>query len=172
VTKRPKSIFESALALKKAGFKGFVTVEKLLITGPPPEIESAGVYVVLRTATGNPRFLARSRAGEFRKRSPTLPVQVLRDRWLNRRVVLYIGVASGKSDRSTLRYRIHTYLRFGRGRCAAHWGGRAIWQLADSNSLVLAWMNTDRKSAKLYERNLLRQFVEQMGALPFANRRL
>jgi hypothetical protein len=36
---------------------------------------------------------------------------------------------ASRTSRATLRKRLHSYMRFGRGHPVGHWGGRYIWQL-------------------------------------------
>jgi hypothetical protein len=52
-----------------------------------------------------------------------------------------------------------------------HWGGRYIWQLADSRELLVAWHAISwTEVARDYEKRLLGAFVEMHGgARPFAN---
>lgn len=132
--------------------------------------ETAGVYFVTRPVRIPLRVLPRNPAGRFKGRNPTLPVSELRKRLRTNHVTLYIGKASGLSLRSTLRHRIATYLRHGSGQRAAHWGGRAIWQLANSESFTIMWIETSRREARQLERRFLRDFKDLFGAYPFANR--
>ena len=132
--------------------------------------ETPGVYFVTRPVRVRLRVLPRNPAGRFKGRNPTLPVSELRKRLRVNPLTLYIGKASGASPHSTLRHRIATYLRHGSGQRAAHWGGRAIWQLANSDSFTITWIKTTRRRARQLERRLLQDFKELFGAYPFANR--
>ncbi|WP_301372846.1 hypothetical protein [Streptomyces xanthophaeus] len=53
-----------------------------------------------------------------------------------------------------------------------HWGGPYIWQLADSDALLVAWRPTTEEDAGEAEQDLIDEFEElHGGALPFANLR-
>jgi excinuclease UvrABC nuclease subunit len=77
--------------------------------------------------------------------------------------VLYIGKADA------LRRRVRQYMAFGAGRPVGHWGGRLIWQLADSDALLVAWRETAEPLR--VEAELLNAFADVFGSLPFANLR-
>jgi hypothetical protein len=89
----------------------------------------------------------------------------LAGRWLTGERVVYIG----KAD--VLRTRLRQYARFGAGQPVGHWGGRYIWQLADEETLLVAWRMVDAgETAREAERALLARFAEQHGGRrPFAN---
>ncbi|MCW2671797.1 MAG: hypothetical protein JWP14_386 [Frankiales bacterium] len=143
--------------LRGRGFEGFIPFASAPLSAVPDE---PGVYAVL--GAGTPTFLERSPAGAW-KGDPTVPLEVLRGRWLPESPTLYIGKAE-----ASLRKRTSAYRRHGAGSSARHWGGRYIWQLADLE-LLLAWRtHTD---AKGLETEMLREFSGLYGALPFANLR-
>jgi hypothetical protein len=48
-----------------------------------------------------------------------------------------------------------------------HWGGRLLWQLESCQALLVAW-KVERYSTAL-EYDLLEEFIETYGRLPFAN---
>lgn len=54
----------------------------------------------------------------------------------------------------------------------AHWGGRYVWQLNDSDLLLVAWRTADDNDAEALEASLILQFVTDFGAKPFANRKM
>lgn len=85
--------------------------------------------------------------------------------WVHGSTVVYIG----KAD--VLRRRLHQYARFGAGEPVGHWGGRLIWQLADSGDLLVTWHAlTTMETARSFERRLLFRFGELYeGRRPFAN---
>jgi hypothetical protein len=92
-------------------------------------------------------------------------LNALRERWIEDAPVLYIGKAGN------LRRRLGEYMRFGAGTPCGHWGGRYIWQVADSARLLIAWTPTSAQAPRTVERQLLADFRERFGALPFANLR-
>ena len=59
----------------------------------------------------------------------------------------------------------------GAGEPVGHWGGRLIWQLADSGGLCVAWHTISwSEDARAYEKRLLAQFAARYrGVRPFAN---
>jgi hypothetical protein len=67
--------------------------------------------------------------------------------------------------------RLKQFARFGAGQPIGHWGGRYIWQLADSDALLVAWHAiTWSESPREYEKRLLALFGELGdGRRPFAN---
>jgi len=162
--------FWSVAALKAAGFEGFTSVRALRrrrFIGIP---DKPGIYITLYRRERAPRLLQVSPAYSFKGRDPALPITELRDRWVSGTRVIYIGKAGSKNGRSTLIRRISCYLRSGKGHACAHWGGRAIWQLRDAETLVFAWKPTSRARAAAVERSLIANFVAAFGKRPFANR--
>ena len=156
--------------LDRDDFSGFLSMRVLRAGGGGQIPAQPGVYVVLRDSTRRPAFLTRSPAGHFKGRDPTLPVEELRRAWVPEARVLYIGKAGGPGSRVSLRSRVRTYLRHGGGARAAHWGGRAVWQLRDSSKLLVAWLSLPRGHPRCVERELLDLFIEKHGRRPFANR--
>jgi hypothetical protein len=127
-------------ALTVTGFSGFIPLATLAATEPP---KGAGVYVVLREATTDPDYLALSRGGWFKGKDPTVPVAILQGAWVDGAPVLYIGKAPlGKTGKRGLAKRLDEFHRFGAGKRVGHWGGRYIWQLSDSDRLLVAWRET------------------------------
>ena len=152
--------------LEADGFVGWVPWSSWRSALTAIAASAGGVYVVYRSAAAPPTFLPRSPAGTFRG-DPTVSAVALAANWVDDAAVVYIG----KADHGQLRRRLQTYARFGQGTNARHWGGRLIWQLADSSQLLVAWrvMPTDQSPAA-EEKRLLTAFRQTHdGHPPFAN---
>jgi len=85
-------------------------------------------------------------------------------------VTLYIGKAGSQVQNATLQRRIKAFLDFGGGQPVAHWGGRLIWQLQNSDSLLICWKETPTGNPRAFEKSLIEQFKRTHGGRkPFAN---
>ncbi|GAA1059773.1 hypothetical protein GCM10009573_11990 [Agromyces bracchium] len=144
------------------GFSEFVPFAELSTAGVPI---GPGVYVVSRPSRAVPEFLDVSPAGWFKGKDPSLPVDELERRWVGETSVIYIGKAT------SLRTRLSQYRRHGEGTPVGHWGGRMIWQLADSAHLLVGWRETPDDDPESVESAMLAEFAATHGALPFANRK-
>lgn len=154
-------------SLKADGFSGFRPVAALDINRIP---QKTGIFAVLKPAGFVPRFLARSTAGVFKKKDPTLPAAALCAEWVEDAEVLYLGRAGpGSKGNRGLRRQIQEFLDFGQGKPPGHWDGRLIWQLADAPSLVVAWKELPAGQAGTSEAVFHAAFREHHGRLPFAN---
>jgi hypothetical protein len=156
--------------LTKAGYEGFRSVGELLDPQLRREIPDVpGVYVVINTGDGHPKFLETSTGGWFKGRDPAFEMDELEARWVSGAQVVYIGM-TGEGPRAGLRTRIRALVRYGTGHNIGHAGGRALWQLPESGDLLVCWRPTeDGAEAASEERRLLNAFREQHKRLPFAN---
>jgi hypothetical protein len=151
-------------SLEREGFTGFLTFDDLRarLSVIPPR---GGVYIVLRQGGVPVEFRDSNPGGRFKGRDPTVESNVLHRKWIDDCAVVYIG----KGD--NIQRRLKQYADFGTGKPIGHWGGRYIWQLADSENLLVAWMPCESdETAAMMEARLLRRFKEEHdGRLPFAN---
>ncbi|GAA2753483.1 hypothetical protein [Amnibacterium kyonggiense] len=158
----------SRQALEEGGFRGFVPFAALRTADVPA---APGVYVVLRTAHGEPEFLAESAAGPRNGTAAAVSAEVLAKKWVPGPEVVYIGKATQRSGgKRGLQKRLDEYVVHGAGGAAKHWGGRYVWQLADRDDLLVAWNVTDEDPG-VVESRMLGDFVDRYGVLPFANLR-
>lgn len=157
--------FNKISDLKAAGFEGFVPVEELWSRGTRGIPCEAGVYMVVRVSDMVPEFLEKGSGGHFKHRDPNVSLEELKQNWVNNTSVLYIGKAISLCDR------IGSYLRFGKGKAAGHYGGRYVWQLSDASALLFCWMTTPADvDPEKVETDLIDEFKRQYGGLrPFAN---
>lgn len=161
-------IFREIFEFQERGFEGFVPVSDLMRSKCCEVPEVPGVYCVLRPNATPPRFLNQSSGGHFKGKDPTVTVHLLERKWVNSAVVLNIGKAGGKGE-ATLKSRINQYMLFGQGKPVGHKGGRYIWQLHDSQDLILCWKPTPGSMPRDVEKVLIREFEEAYQGLPFAN---
>lgn len=129
-----------------------------------------GVYVVLREST-RPHFLDENPAGQFKGRNPTVPVAELEAAWPDGAQCVYIGKAgAGGRGKRHLRQRVKEFRQYGDGFPVGHQGGRRIWQLADADEFILAWLTTGDQDPEQVEADLIRAFVAEYGKRPIGNR--
>jgi hypothetical protein len=154
-------------SLKADGFTGFRTLTDLDINRIP---QKPGVFAVLCPEGFRPQYLARSTAGVFKKKDPTLPPDALAAEWVADADVLYVGKAGpGSKGNRGLRRQIQEFVDFGRGRPPGHWDGRLVWQLAGTGSLLVAWKELPTQELGAAEAGYHARFREEYGRLPFAN---
>ena len=155
------------LTLADEGFVGFRSFEQLDIKRVP---QAPGIYAVLKPEGFERLFLTKSVGGWFKNRDPSLLQAALEKEWVEDADVLYIGKAGpGSSGNRGLRKRIQEFADFGCGKPVGHWGGRLLWQLAESQSLVIAWKEVGAAEVNSAEAAYHAAFVSLYGRLPFAN---
>lgn len=145
------------------GFDGFIRVSELrdskfLIP------DEAGVYVVLRVSQADPEFLEKGTGGFSQGKNPNVSMVELTENFVYGVKTVYIGKAS-----TSLRKRVGQLLRFGAGSAVSHWGGRYLWQLADSDNLMIAWKPTPDCDPRTIEARMIQDFISLHGKRPFAN---
>lgn len=143
------------------GFVGWVTFGQLRNADPCPGV--GGVYVVVRADNSAPQFLDRSCGGWFKDRDPTVRLDDLKANWVPDAEVVYIGKAN------SIRRRLREFAKFGAGQKIGHWGGRLIWQLQETSSLLVAWKPTPGLDPLAHEAQLIAAFRGDYGKPPFAN---
>ncbi|KQN90846.1 hypothetical protein [Arthrobacter sp. Leaf69] len=154
-------------SLKQDGFTGFRQLADLEINRIP---QKPGIFVVLQPEGFRPQFLARSTAGIFKKKDPTLKPEALTAEWVDGAEVLYVGKAGpGSKGNRGLRRQIQEFVDFGKGKPPGHWDGRLIWQLAAVGNLIIAWKMLPAEELSAAEAGYHAGFVEEYGRLPFAN---
>lgn len=151
-------------------FEGFKTMGELM-DGVKMQIPARkGVYVVLRESGSAPQFLSEGTGGFFKGRNPNVSLAELKDNWVEGTQVVYIGKAGGSGGSATLQKRLSQYIRFGQGANVDHWGGRYIWQLADSRDLVVCWKTLTNEDPRDVEQKMIVNFkATHSGKRPFAN---
>jgi hypothetical protein len=159
-------------SLKQDGFTGFRALTELDINRIP---QKPGIFAVLLPespgpGSARPQFLAKSTAGIFKKKDPTLKPEALDVEWVDGADVLYVGKAGpGSKGNRGLRRQIQEFIDFGKGKPPGHWDGRLIWQLADPGSLLVAWKELPAEAVNEAEAGYHARFRDDYGRLPFAN---
>lgn len=151
--------------LEQVGFLGWRTWPALTRSGFAAVPGGPVAYVVYRPSAGQVAFRDANPGFRFKGRNPTVPVGALEAEWVPGARTVYIGKADVAKRRLT------QFARFGAGESAPHWGGRYIWQLDESDELLVAWhaISWD-ETARDYEKRLLAHFRElHSGRRPFAN---
>ena len=157
--------------LQKYGFEGFKTILELM--NSCKEIPKLmGVYVVLRERNDHPMILEKRPFDCQEDKYPCYSKAELEEEWVEGTHIVYIGKAGGLGQKTELHKRLSTYIRFGKGKKAAHGGGRSIWQLADAQELIVCWRVLTDEEPCCVESKMIADFCKKHdGKRPFANRR-
>lgn len=156
--------------MKTSELQGKTVGELMANINLVPDIK--GVYFIVKPSGFQPKFLAEGTGGHFKGRNPNVTLDELRANWIEDEEILYIGKAGGGSTNATLRKRLRQYMQFGEGKPIGHWGGRYIWQLADSRNLIVKWLPLPDSDPILVESQLIQDFRNtHQGRRPFANLR-
>jgi len=131
--------FNDIEKLKKLGFSGFKSVSEL-ITDPNILPKEMGVYLVLNSTNKKTEFLTKEVGGFFKGKNPNISLVELKNNWVEKSKIIYIGKAGGLNGKATLQSRLKQYLRFGQGFNVGHYGGRLIWQLKNHYELKFCWL--------------------------------
>ena len=166
----PKDL-KSVPALRQLGFEGFLTVKELRNVRSNPVPAEPGVYLILRTRAAMPEFLVEGTGGRVKSKDPNVSLDRLRREWVEGALIVYVG-QSGSRSKGTLARRVEQMIRFGQGARVAHWGGRLIWQLENSDRLVVCWKIIGERDPRDIKRALIKAFRTMHGGKrPFANLR-
>lgn len=124
--------------------------------------EEPGVYWVLAPEGMPIRFSE----CDYRPEAKIYPARLLWEKYERcvDRKTLYIGKAEGKRG---LRQRLRQYMDYGQGKGKIHAGGRAVWQIPDTEFLLLAYEVCKAPGER--EHQLLREYRELNGSYPLAN---
>ena len=147
----------------KNEFKGFKSVKELRMSlNDVPK--KKGVYIVIRDKETKPKFVEIGTGGYFKGKNPNVSIEKLEKEWVDGSPIVYIGQTG-----NTLRERIETLLKFGKGENKGHWGGRLMWQLEDAEDLLIAWKELPNDDPEELEKRLIDEFECNYNRLPFAN---
>ena len=159
----------SVPGLRHLGFRGFRTVANLRDEDPAGVPGDPGVYLVIRTSTAPPHFLTVGTGGWFKGKDPNVSCSDLKENWVPDALILYVGQA-GSGSNGTLRKRIDTLIRFGKGSRIGHRGGRYLWQIHDADELTICWKVLQDDDPRDVKRKLILSFkMLHEGRRPFAN---
>lgn len=156
--------------MKNKGFSGFESFRHLYSTKSADVPAAGGIYVVYRTTNAPPVFLDSSLAGFYKGENLSVSRYVLIDNWVNDANLLYVGKAGGPGIAQGLKKRIQKYVRTGFSNKASRRGGKLVWQIQGAHDLLVAWkIIAGDKSPKKAEEELMQEFKNVYGKIPFAN---
>ena len=134
-----------------------------------------GVYVVIANDTKTPKFINPGSGGFFKGRDPNVEIKELEENWVKFSdkddKILYIEKAGDKDpvNEAILRKRVRAFMKFGDEKPTAHRGGKSIWQLDNTNDLMVLWKFCEDPEGE--KTTLLNEFKKKHNnRLPFANK--
>lgn len=156
--------------LKKNGFQGFITI-RYLFNHRSKLPKEKGVYMILIPSSFILKFKTVGTGGYFKGKNPNVTLQELQSNWVENAAIIYIGKAGSETSSATLQSRLNQYLNFGQGKAVGHWGGRLIWQIQNSENLIVCWKTTPSEEPSKVESKLIESFKAIHNKRPFANLR-
>mgnify|MGYP001257463325 FL=1 len=160
-------LFNDISEMKKNGFKGFETINTLMMYECNQVPKQKGIYFILNHGPSN--LLQKSVGGHFKGKNPSVSINQLKNNLVKETLVVYIGKAGGSNSRATLYSRLKQYMRFGEGEPVGHWGGRYIWQLDNHRELTVCYKTLTNSEPREEEKKLILEFESFHGKMPFAN---
>lgn len=160
--------FNNIDEIKKAGFLGFKKMSDLFIDCSSIS-KIKGIYLILNPNYNNAEYLEIGTGGYFKGKNPNVSLDELKLNWVDNSLIVYIGKAGGETSKATLNSRLKQYFGFGQGKNIGHWGGRLIWQLKNSNDLIVCWKPLPNEDPRIIENELIKKFVLEFSKRPFAN---
>ena len=164
-------LFNSRKKMERDGFHGFIAINELMRSNFRVPTKK-GVYFVLNMKNDPPIFLEKNIGGHFKGKDPTVSRSTLNSKWVDNTTVIYIGQTGGGSSGATLIDRLQQLIQFGQGLPVGHWGGRYMWQLEDNRGHVVCWKILKDRDPQNIKKDLLKDFRNKYGKLPFANLRI
>ncbi len=127
-----------------------------------------GVYLIIHAFADKPCILPVSTGGWFKGKEPAYPADIVNESWVEGAHVVYVGMAAGKKG---LKGRLCQLFDFGSGKAVGHRGGRLLWHLQDSETLLVRWRTCAADEAYANETAAIACFKSVHGGRrPFANR--
>ena len=157
--------------LKDLGFEGFRSIKDLRndwsMHHPPSD---KGVYLVIWDQKNCPKFLDAENVEHLKGKNPNVSAKRLKaEYWVENALIVYVG-ANRKGKNGNLEKRIELLLRFGDGKNAGHYGGRLMWQIKDAEELKICWKDVADDKQEEEGKQMLAEFKQAHGKLPFASR--
>lgn len=154
--------------LKQNGFDGFKTVSGIIKNNYTDIPKERGIYILLYNQDA-PEFVEVGTGGHFKSQNPNVPIEVLKESWVDDASIIYIGKAGAENSSATLHSRLKQYFRFGQGAPVGHRGGRYVWQLKNCYDILVCWKELPSGNPREEEATLIKEFEKHYGNKPFAN---